>query len=123
MESNSPNAPSANGSVGVEAAGKAGEWETNAPNLLEAPQAAKGRETNAPCQRKTAENTGTRETNVSEKKTAARGETEGLQPSRNRGGGRESQWPPNTQRLASCRPNSGRGDHHGHPANNRPGPW
>ncbi len=66
-----PNAPSANGSTGVEAAGKAGEPETNAPNLFKAPQAAEERETNAPCPRETAENTGTRETNVSEKDTAA----------------------------------------------------
>jgi hypothetical protein len=65
MESNSVNAPSANGLTGVEAAGKAGERETNAPNLFKAPQAAEERETNAPCQRETAENTGTRETNVS----------------------------------------------------------
>jgi hypothetical protein len=71
MESNSANAPSANGSTGVEAAGKAGERETNAPNLFKAPQAAEERETNAPCPRETAENTGTRETNVSEKDTAA----------------------------------------------------
>ncbi len=71
MESNSANAPSANGSTGAEAAGKAGERETNAPNLFKAPQAAKERETNAPCQGVTAENTGTRETNVSEKDTAA----------------------------------------------------
>ncbi len=39
--------------------------------LVEAPQAAKGRETNAPCRRETAENVGTRETNVSEEVTAA----------------------------------------------------
>ncbi len=70
MESNSANAPSANGSTGVEAAGKAGERKTNAPNLFKAPQAAEERETNVPCQRETAENTGTRETNVSEKDTA-----------------------------------------------------
>jgi hypothetical protein len=71
MESNNAIAPSANGSMGVEAAGKAGEWETNASNLFKAPQAAEERETNAPCQGGTAENTGTRETNVSEKDTAA----------------------------------------------------
>jgi hypothetical protein len=71
MESNSANAPLTNGSVGVEAAGKTGERETNAPNLFKVPQAAEGRETNAPCQRETAEDTGTRETNVSEKETAA----------------------------------------------------
>jgi hypothetical protein len=73
MESNSANAPSANGSTGVEAAGKAGERETNAPNLFKAPRAAEERETNAPCQGETAENTGTRETNVSEKDTATAG--------------------------------------------------
>ncbi len=73
MESNSANAPSANGSTGVGAAGKAGERETNAPDLFKAPQAAEERETNAPCQGETAENTGTRETNVSEKDTAAAG--------------------------------------------------
>jgi hypothetical protein len=55
MESNSANAPSANGSTGVEAAGKAGERETNAPNLFEAPQAAEEQETNAPCPRETRE--------------------------------------------------------------------
>jgi hypothetical protein len=71
MESNSANAPSANGSTGVEDAGKTGERETNAPNLFEAPQAAEERETNAPCQGETAENAGTRETNVSEKDAAA----------------------------------------------------
>jgi hypothetical protein len=71
MESNSANAPSVNGSTGVEAAGKTGERETNAPNLFKAPLAAEERETNAPCQRETAENTGTRETNVSEKDAAA----------------------------------------------------
>ncbi len=73
MESNSANAPSANGSTDVEAAGKAGERETNASNLFEAPQAAEEWETNAHCQGETAENTGTRETNVSEKDTAAAG--------------------------------------------------
>ncbi len=71
MESNSANAPSANGSTGVEAAGKIGERETNTSNLFKAPQAAEERETNAPCQEETAKNTGTRETNVSEKGTAA----------------------------------------------------
>jgi hypothetical protein len=71
MESNSANVPSTKGSTGVEAAGKTGERETNAPNLFKAPQAAEERETNAPCPRETAENTGTRETNVSEKDTAA----------------------------------------------------
>jgi hypothetical protein len=71
MESNSANASSANGSTGVEAAGKAGGRETNAPNLFKAPQAAEERQTNAPCQGETAENTGTRETNVSEKGAAA----------------------------------------------------
>jgi hypothetical protein len=65
MESNSANAPSANGSTDVEAAGKAGERETNAPDLFKAPQAAEEQETNAPCQGETAENAGTRETNVS----------------------------------------------------------
>jgi len=71
MESNSANVPPTKGSTGVEAAGKAGERETNAPNLFKAPQAAEERETNAPCPRETAENAGTRETNVSEKDTAA----------------------------------------------------
>jgi hypothetical protein len=54
MESNSANVPSTKGSAGVEAAGKTGE-----------------RETNAPCLRETAKNTGTRETNVSGKDAAA----------------------------------------------------
>ncbi len=71
MESNSANVPSTNGSTGVEAAGKAGERETNAPNLFKAPQAAEERETNAPCPRETTENAGTRETNVSGKDAAA----------------------------------------------------
>ncbi len=71
MESNSANVSSTNGSTGVEAAGKAGERETNASNLFKAPQAAEERETKAPCPRETAENAGTRETNVSEKDTAA----------------------------------------------------
>jgi hypothetical protein len=71
MESNSANAPSANGSTGIEAAGKNGERETNTPNLFKAPQAAEERGTNAPCQGETAEDAGTRETNVSEKDTAA----------------------------------------------------
>jgi hypothetical protein len=71
MESNSTNVPLTKGSTGVEAAGKAEERETNAPNLFKAPQAAEERETNAPCPRETAENAGTRETNVSEKDAAA----------------------------------------------------
>jgi hypothetical protein len=71
MESNSTNAPSANGSMGVKAARKTGERETNAPNSFKAPQAAEERETNAPCQRERAEDTETRETNMSEKDTAA----------------------------------------------------
>ncbi len=54
MESNSTNIPLTKGSTGVEAAGKAGERETNAPNLFKAPQAAEERETNAPCPRETA---------------------------------------------------------------------
>ncbi len=71
MESNSANVPSTKGSTGVEAAGKTGEQETNAPSLFKAPQAAEERETNAPCPRETAKDTGTRETNVSEKDAAA----------------------------------------------------
>jgi hypothetical protein len=71
MESNSANIPSTKGSTGVEATGKAGERETNAPNLFKAPQAAEERETNAPCPRETAENAGTRETSVSEKDAGA----------------------------------------------------
>jgi hypothetical protein len=71
MESNSANVPPTKGSTGVEAAGKTGERETNAPNLFKAPQAAEERETNAPCPRETAKSTGTRETNVSEKGAAA----------------------------------------------------
>jgi len=71
MESNSASVPSTKGSTGIEAARKAGERETNTPNLFKAPQAAEERETNAPCPRETAKNTGTRETNVSEKDTAA----------------------------------------------------
>ncbi len=59
------------GLTGIEPAGKTGEWETNAPSLFKAPQAAEERETNAPCPRETAKNTGTRETNVSEKDAAA----------------------------------------------------
>jgi hypothetical protein len=55
----------------IEAAGKAGERETNASDPLAAPEATKGRETNATCPRETAKSTGTRETNVSEKETAA----------------------------------------------------
>ncbi len=73
MESNSVNVPSANGSTGVEAAGKAGKRETNAPDLFKAPREAEERETNEPCQEEAAENTGTRETNVSEKDSAAAG--------------------------------------------------
>ncbi len=71
MESNSTNVPPTKGSTDVEAAGKTGERETNAPNLFKAPQAAEERETNAPCRRETAKSTGTRETNVSEKDAAA----------------------------------------------------
>jgi hypothetical protein len=71
MESNSANVPPTKGSTDVEAAGKTGERETNAPNLFKAPQAAEERETNALCPRETARNTGTRETNVSEKDAAA----------------------------------------------------
>ncbi len=70
MKSNSANVPSTKGSTGVEAAGKAGEWETDASNLFKAPQADEEWETNAPCPRETAENAGTRETNVLEKDTA-----------------------------------------------------
>jgi hypothetical protein len=77
MESNSTNVPSTRGSTGVEAAGKAGERETNAPNLFKAPQAAEERETNASCPGETAENAGTRETNMSEKGTAAARRDEG----------------------------------------------
>jgi hypothetical protein len=71
MESSSANGPPTKGSTGVEAAGKTGERETNAPSLFKAPRAAEERETNPPCPRETAKNTGTRETNVSEKDAAA----------------------------------------------------
>jgi hypothetical protein len=71
MESNSANVLPTKGSTGVEAAGKTGERETNAPSLFKAPQAAEERETNAACLRETAKNAGTRETNVSERGTAA----------------------------------------------------
>ncbi len=71
MENNSANVPPTKGSTGVEAAGKTGERETNAPDLFKAPQAAEERETNAPCLRETAKSMGTQETNVSEKDAAA----------------------------------------------------
>jgi hypothetical protein len=71
MESNSANASLAKGSVGVKAAGKSGERETNASTSFKAPQAAEERETNAPCRKETAEDMGTRETNVSVEETAA----------------------------------------------------
>jgi hypothetical protein len=91
MESSSASAPLAKGSGSVEAAGKAGERETNASNLFKAPQAAKERETNAPCRKATAEDMGTRETNMSQEETAiSRGETEGRRPARAKSGGRES---------------------------------
>jgi hypothetical protein len=89
MESNSANVPSTKGSTGVEAAGKAGERETNAPNLFKAPQAAEEQETNAPCPRETTENTGTRETNVSEKDTAAARRDGGPPAARNSSSGRK----------------------------------
>ncbi len=60
MESNSTKVPPTKGLTDIEAAGKTGERETNAPNLFKAPQAAEERETNAPCRRETAKNTGTR---------------------------------------------------------------
>jgi hypothetical protein len=124
MESNSANAPLAKGSVGVEAARKSGERETNASNSFEAPQAAEERETNAPCRREAAENVGTRENQ------------------RVGGGGyrckerRESADQPGTAAATGSRddcrvlsgwrvaqPGSGRSDHHGYPVNNKPGPW
>jgi hypothetical protein len=71
MESSCARAPPAREPENIAAAGKAREWETNASDLFEAPQAAEGPETNAPCQRETAESMGTRETNVSKKETAA----------------------------------------------------
>jgi hypothetical protein len=75
MESSCASAPLAKEPGNIEAAGKAGERETNASNLFKAPQAAEERKTNTPCQRETAEDRGTRETNVSEEKTAiARGD-------------------------------------------------
>ncbi len=75
MESSCASAPLAKGPGNIEAAGKAGERETNASNLFKAPQAAEERESNAPCRRESAENMGTRETNVSEEETAvARGD-------------------------------------------------
>ncbi len=71
MESSCASAPLAKGLGNIEAAGKAGKWETNASDLFKAPQAAEERETNAPCQKETTENMGTRETNMSEEETAA----------------------------------------------------
>jgi hypothetical protein len=102
MESISTNAPLANGSGGVEAVGRTGERETNASNPFKAPQAAEERETNAPCQRETAENTGTWKPTCRRKRLPQQGETEGRQPSRYSGGGRESQRPPSTQWPADC---------------------
>ncbi len=77
MESSCASAPLAKGPGNIEAAGKAGERETNASNLSKAPQAAKERETNASCRRETAEDVGTREANVSEEKGAAARRGEG----------------------------------------------
>ncbi len=53
------------------AAGKARERETNASDLLTAPEARKGRETNAPCPRETAQSMGAWEINMPERETAA----------------------------------------------------
>ncbi len=71
MESSGASVSPAGEAGHVAVASKAGERETNAPNLFKAPQAAEERETNAPRLRETAKNTGTRETNVSEKEAAA----------------------------------------------------
>jgi hypothetical protein len=90
MESNSASAPSANGSTGVEAAGKAGERETNAPNLFKAPQAAEERETNAPCPRKTAGTRGHRKPTCRRRRLPPRVETEICRPTWNSNGGRKS---------------------------------
>ncbi len=118
------NAPPTMGSGSVGAAGKAGERETNTSNSFKAPQAAEERETNAPCRRETAENVGTRETNVSEEETAV---------ARNDGKPLTSADQERRQGVATTArclvagespiPNSGRGSHHGYPANNKPGPW
>ncbi len=70
MESSCASALPAREPENIEAAGKAGERETNASDPLEAPQAAEGQETNAPCWRETAESMGTWETNMLEKETA-----------------------------------------------------
>jgi hypothetical protein len=48
MESSCASSPPAREPENIEAAGKAREWETNASDLFEAPQAAEERETNAP---------------------------------------------------------------------------
>ncbi len=55
----------------MEAARETRERETNASNLLAAPEAAGRRETNAPCLKETAKSTGARETNVPEERSAA----------------------------------------------------
>jgi len=70
MESSCASALPAREPENIEAAGKAGERETNTSDPLEAPQAAEGRETTAPCRREMPESMGTWETNVSEKETA-----------------------------------------------------
>jgi hypothetical protein len=71
MESSSMNAPPAKGSESVEAAGEAGERETNASGPLTAPEAAGRRETKEPCSVETAKSTGARETNVPEERSAS----------------------------------------------------
>jgi hypothetical protein len=71
MESSSASAPLATGSGSVEAAGKAGERETNASEPLAAPEAAGRRETKEPHSMDTAKSMGARETNVPEERSAA----------------------------------------------------
>ncbi len=71
MEGSCAGAPLAEGPRNIEAAGKAGERETNASGPLAAPEAAGRRETKEPCPMVTAKSMGARETNVPEERSVA----------------------------------------------------
>jgi hypothetical protein len=71
MEGSCASAPLVEGPKNIEAAGKAGERETNAPEPLASPEAAGRWETKEPCSMETAKSMGARETNVPEERSAA----------------------------------------------------
>ncbi len=119
MEISCASAPPAKGSGNIEAAGKAEERETKAPNLFKAPQAAEERETNTPCRGHG--DMGNQRVGGGGCRPEERRKAADQRRPRAAAGSRDGCRIPGG--WGAAQPNSGGGNRHGHPTNNKPEPW